>query len=149
MKVASSITLPVHIKNFKFASNLNIIGKIFDHYEGFIIDVTFKKRSNKRSLNQNGYYWAVIIPIFQNCIEEQCGEIWALNRVHEFLLGKFNLEEIINTETGEVLTRTRSTTENTTVQQEDYHTKCREFCMDFFNTEIPLPDKDLKFEFKS
>ena len=147
MKIASSITFPVQIKNGQFASNLNMLGKIFDHYEGFTVDVTFKKRTNKRSLNQNSYYHSVVVVIMQNCIVEQCGELWSHQKVHEFLLNKFNLEEIINTETGEILTRTRSTTENTTVQQENYHSKCREFCMEFFNTEIPLPDKDLKLEF--
>jgi hypothetical protein len=147
MKVATSITLPIIIKNGKFASNFNMLGKIFDHYEGFTIDVTFKKRTNKRSVEQNSYYWGVIIPIIQNCVVDQCGEVWSGQKVHELLLGKFNTEELINTSTGETVIKTRSTTENTTVQQEAYHEHCRRFCLEFFNTIIELPDKDLKLEF--
>lgn len=147
MRIAKSITLPVQIKDRKFMSNKNTINDILDAYNGHTIDITFKKRTNKRSNEQNAYYWSVIIPIFQNCIREQCGEIWSLDRVHNFLLSRFNLEEIVNIDTGEILTRIRSTTENTTTQQEDYHTRSRNFCSEFFNTEIPLPDKELKIKF--
>lgn len=147
MKVASSIKLPVQILNGKFASNLPMIKSIIEHYEGHTIDVIFKKRKNKRSNRQNKYYWAVIVPITQNCLKEEWGEIWSLAEVHEFLKANCNFEELVNEETGEVLRKTKSTTENDTKQQEDFHEKCRNLVSSFFNTEIPLPNEDIEIEF--
>lgn len=147
MKVAKSIKLQVKIKNGKFASNLPLIQSILSAYEGHTIDVWFKKRSNKRSNNQNKYYWGVIVPIFQNSMSDMWGEIWDKSDVHEFLKANCNYEEIINKETGEVLRKTKSTTENSTTEQEFFHEKCRNLCRDFFNTKIPLPNEDLELEF--
>jgi len=147
MKVAKKVQLPVKIVNGKFASNLNIISDILKAYNGHTIDVEFKKRINKRSNDQNSYYWAVIVPIFQNCFKEEWGEIWSLKEVHEFLKNNCNYLELVNENTGEIVRKTKSTTENTTIEQEEFHTKCRNLCYDFFNTEIPLPDKKLKLEF--
>lgn len=147
MKIPSKITLPVLIKGGKFKSNLNTIGDILAAYEGKTIDITFAKRKNKRTNKQNNYYWGVIVPIFQNCFREEWGEIWDKMDVHEFLKANCNYEELINEDTGEVLRKTKSTTENSTTDQEDFHEKCRQLCDSFFNTEIPLPNEDLKIDY--
>ena len=115
MKVPSKITIPVKILNGKFASNLNQIKDIVTAHEGCLIYITFHKRRNKRSNNQNSYYWVVIVTIFQNCIKEEWGELWSTDKVHEFLKTNCNYEELINEDTGEVVRRTKSTTENDTV----------------------------------
>ena len=146
-KSPNEITLPVLIRNFKFASNLNIISKILIGHEGNTIDVTFKKRRNKRTNNQNAYYWKVIVIIFQNCILEEWGEVWTKQKTHEFLKYNCNFEEKVIEDTGEIIRVVLSTTENDTVQQEIFHKKCRTLCLDFFNTEIPEPDKSLKIDF--
>jgi len=147
MKVAKSITLPVRILNRAFASNLNIINNIMDAYEGHIINVTFKKRINKRSNSQNAYYWSVIAPIFQNCIQEEWNELMSIQEVHNLLKSNCNYEELVNEETGEIIRRVKSTTENTTVEQEVFHEKCRRLALEYFNTTIPLPDQELKIKF--
>lgn len=147
MKIASKITLPVQIKDRNFMSNINTINDILDAYNGHTIDITFKKRSNKRSNEQNSYHWAVIIPIFRNAIKDMWGEIWSMEETHEFLKSNCNYTEIINEDSGEIIRKVKSTTENTTVTQEEFHEKCRQLCSSFFNTEIPLPDKELKIKF--
>ena len=147
MKIPSKITLAVQINNGKFSSNINIIDDILNAYEGHTIDITFKRRSNKRSNNQNSYYWAVIVPITRNCIKNEWGEIWSLEKAHEFLKNNCNYEEIINEDSGEILRRVKSTTENDTKNQEDFHEKCRRLVKDFFNTQIPLPNEDLELKF--
>lgn len=147
MKVPSKITVPIKILNGKFASNLNQVRDICTAHEGCLIHVTFHKRKNTRSLNQNSYYWAVIIPIIQNCIKEEWGELWTLDKTHDFLKNNCNFEELINEDTGEVVRRVKSTTENSTVEQEIFHEKCRKLASDFFNTQIPLPNENLEIEF--
>lgn len=147
MKIASQIKLPIKIENNEFASNLNMVADILEHYNGNTIDVIFKKRSNKRSNKQNGYYWGVINPIFQNNIKEMWGELWSKDDVHEFLKNNCNYKEYVNEETGEIIRKTKSTTENSTAEQEMFHEKCRRLSEEFFNVEIPLPDQELKIKF--
>ena len=143
MKVAKSITLPVKIENGKFKSNTQLIKDILECYEGVTIDLTISKRINKRSINQNSYYWAVIIPIFINCIKTEWGEIWGVKDMHDFLKINCNYTEIVNEETSEILRKPKSTTENNTIDQEEYHKKCRILAKEFFNTDIPLPNEQI------
>ncbi len=147
MKVATKITLPVKILNGGFASNQHMISNIMDAYEGHTIDVTFQKRTNKRSMRQNKYYWAVIIPIFQNCIMEEWVEIWSIEKTHEYLKMECNYSEKVNEASGLITRVPRSTTENSTTEAENYYTKCRALALEFFNTEIPLPNEDLELKF--
>ena len=147
MKVAKVVTIPVKILNRRFASNTNIIQDILDAYEGHTIDITFKKRFNKRSLKQNNYYWGVIVPIVQGAIKDSWGEIWGINKTHEYLKENFNFKERVNQDTGEVTRIPRSTTENSTLEQIEYQDKIRGFCMDFFYIDIPPPEKEIELQF--
>ena len=147
MKVPKSIQFPVRIENNRFSSNLKSIASILEHYNNQVIDVVFKKRETKRSNQQNGYYWGVIIAIFRNCIREEWGELWDKEKAHEFLLVNCNYEEKINLQTGQIVRVIKGSSENSTVEQEDYHTKCRLLVKDFFNVEIPMPNEQVVLEY--
>jgi len=147
LKVPKTIKVQVQIKNNRFVSNLPLIRTILESYNNQTIDIEFKKRTNKRSINQNSYYWGVIIPIIQNCIKVEWGEVMGTESVHEFLKHNCNYRKVVNEDTGEVLKVVKSTTENSTVQQETFHDSCRALAKNFFNTVIPLPNQDLKIEF--
>ena len=141
-RITSKITLPVKIVNGKFASNIPMITEILKAHEGFVLDITFKRRRNKRSKGQNNYYWGVIVAIFQNCLIEEWGEIRDKNEVHEFLKHNCNYEEVHNEETGQVIRKVIGVSENNTVEESMYHRKCRQLAYDFFGTIIPEPDPD-------
>lgn len=147
MKVASKIKIPVKILNRKFASNQKLISDILTHYEGHTVDITFQKRRNKRSNRQNAYYHGVIVKIFQNSIKEMWGEIWSLAETHEFLKSNCNYVEYVNEDTGKIIRKTKSTTENTTTQQEDFHSRCRQLSETFFNVIIPKPNEEVEIDF--
>ena len=95
MKIANNITLLVKIENGKFKSNTYRISEILDCYNGLTIDITFSKRTNKRSNKQNSYYWGVVIPIFLNCIKVEWGEIWSIQDMHDFLKTNCNFKELV------------------------------------------------------
>lgn len=59
---------------------------------------------------------------------------------------QFNYFEKINEETGEIVRVPKSTTENTTTTQEEYHLEIRKFTKEWFNVEIPLPNEHLNLE---
>ena len=59
----------------------------------------------------------------------------------------FNGDDIINEDTGEALKFAKSSTANTTTDQEEFHKRCRDVAYDMFNIVIPLPNEDLKLKF--
>ena len=73
---------------------------------------------------------------------EEWGEIKSKDEVHEFLKHNCNYEEIINEETGRIIRKVIGVSENNTVEESNYHQKCRQLAYEFFNTVIPEPDPD-------
>lgn len=131
----------------------------FKEGERFI--VKHIKVYKKRSSAQNRYYWGCLIPSYLQgyeetnghklCIEiinQQTGQILLIpvpeneqaNMAHEALKQFF-----LTDENGNI----RSTTDNTTTQQEDYHSYCREYIKFAFNIDVPLPGEQSTLAFKN
>ena len=82
--------------------------------DGCQIDITLCKHRAPRSLSQNGYYWAVVVPL----LAEHCG--YEREEMHEALKMKFLLVH------GESAFPTlRSTTELDTAEFTEYIEQCR------------------------
>ena len=110
------------------------------------IELVLRKLYNQRSDHQNRYYWGVIVNIWQDLLLEAYGEFYSIQDTHDFLKTNFNFEEKVFTESGLVLRTTKSTTKNTTVDQEEYHERCRRAAFDNFGVEIPLPNEQTKLD---
>ena len=141
------ITIKSNVVNGKFKRNLPTILDAVKSFEGKDVLLTFEKPKKKRSNQQNSYYWAVLIPITINAIKNEWGEFWSNEKTHEFYKHHFNIVERINQETGEIIKVVKSTTENTTTQQEEYHLQIRQFLKEWFNVDAPLPNEDLILNF--
>jgi len=135
------------IHNGKFKRNLNTVLDIVKQFNGMEVLLTFEKPKKKRSNSQNAYLWSVLYPISQNAIRDMWGEVWSIEKVHEFYKLHFNYVEKVNEQTGEVVKIPKSTTENTTTQQEEYHAQIREFLSEWFNVTAPLPNEDISIIF--
>ena len=142
--------MKIQIKSFVQNGNLNqnrtLIKNAIESFEGKDIIITFDKPKKKRSNPQNSYLWSVLYPITQNAIKNEWGEVWNIEKVHDFYKIQFNVIEKINEETGQVIKLPKSTTENTTTQQEEYHLQIREFLKEWFNVVAPLPNENLILE---
>ena len=138
-----SIEIITKVHNGNFKRNRNDILNAIKQFEGKTIIFKLSILSKKRSLEQNSYYWGVIIPITKNAIHESWGEVWNTEKTHEFLKSKFLFYEKINTETSEIIRVPKSTTENTTTEQEVYYFEIREFLKEWFNVDCPLPNENL------
>ena len=125
---------------------MNTVLDIIKQFEGMDVLLTFEKPKKKRSNNQNAYLWSVLYPITQQAIKNEWGEVWGIEKVHEFFKIHFNYIEKVNEATGEVVKIPKSTTENTTTQQEEYHLQIREFLQEWFNVTAPLPNENLNLE---
>lgn len=98
---------------------------------------------NQRSLQQNNYYFGVIVELIRLAINESNGENFTKEDIHEFLKERFLEGKEIHAATGELLNIRKSTTDNTTTKQEEYHEQCRQFAAEYLNIEIPLPNENL------
>lgn len=103
--------------------------KIFEFCQGkkghFTLEVV--KSKNIRSLNQNRYYWGVIVKM----IADETG--YMMDEVHQILKGEFLRYE------RDGKTFTRSSSALNTLEFEQYGEKCRLFAAENLGLTIPLP----------
>lgn len=123
-----------------------MIEKIIQSFEGKDLKLTFEKKTKQRSINQNAYYWGVIVEIVRGCLHDLTGDVYTKEETHEFLKAKFLFKEVVNEATGEIINVPKSTTENSTTDCEVYHEEIRRFALSFFDTIIPLPNEQLEIE---
>jgi len=110
------------------------------------VNVIVQKQYKKRSNEQNGYYWGCIVPYWKEIMYEEWGEFRTDKEVHSFLKSHFNTEEKFIEKTGEIINVEKSTTKNTTVEQEIFHETCRQKAYEMFNVMIPLPGEQLEMQ---
>lgn len=135
------------VKNGKLTSNRDLIEEAIELYEGKQVKLTIGLCYKKRSNPQNAYYFGVIVEHWTNIIREEWAEVWGKEDVHHFLKSNLNYEELVDEETGLILRKPKSTTENSTFTQEDYHKACRDLAYNMFGYEIPLPEHKLKAQY--
>lgn len=95
---------------------------------GFYV-IEIQKSKSKRSLNQNKYYWGVIVTLFA----EHTG--YTSNESHQELAGMFLKYD----KDGKPFTR--STTELNTKEFEKYAEQCRFFMSQEWGINVPLPNE--------
>ena len=137
------VTVISQVVNGTLQRNRTTLIRAINSFEGKTVEITIRRATNKRSNNQNAYYWGVIIPIIQEALYDAWGEVRGKEFVHELLKANCGYKEIVNESSGEIVRVPKSTTENTTTEQEVYHDACRLFAKDMFNVEIPLPNEEL------
>lgn len=105
------------------------------------VEVTVKKLYKRRSNQQNGYYWGVIVQTARLLISEAYGQTISNEEAHEHLKRECNYTEIVSEATGEISRLAKSTTELTTVEMEEYNERCRQWLYNFFGEVVPLPNE--------
>jgi hypothetical protein len=141
-----SIKIISKVKEGKLILNTERIATALKQFEGKRVEISLRKDNYYRSNQQNAYYFAVIIPLTIEAIQNEWGEIWGIEKAHEMYKTMFLCEEKANYRTGEIIKIPKSTTQNTTVQQESFHDQCRQFLREWFNVEVPLPNEEIIFE---
>jgi hypothetical protein len=101
------------------------------------------KLKNSRSLPQNAFYWAVVVPMVKKGFQDiGYNEVTSDNITHEILKAKF-LRTEIGQETGYPVEVIRSTAELTTVEFMEYIANIQQFAAEFLNVIIPDPNQQL------
>lgn len=125
---SGEITLPQNFKRDVLAA-----------FAGKEIEVTVERKRKKRSLNQNAYYWGIIVAQIHAAMN-QSGENVEPNEVHEFLKFRFLRVQKIDEETAELIYEYgRSTQKLNTVEFALYLDNCIQFAAQYLNIVIPPP----------
>ena len=137
-------TITTEVKNGKLTRNRKLIMDVIASFDGKVIEITIQKKRKQRSNPQNRFYWGVIIPIWRNLLLNEWGEVHTNESTHEFLKMNFGYNERVDENTGEIFRSPRSTTENSTVEMEEYHEVLRQKAFEMFEAVIPLPNEQIE-----
>lgn len=140
------IEITTSIVNGKIKRNKNIVIDAFKAFEGKNLTLILKPLRKLRSNSQNAYYWSCIVPIWQKILKDEWGDFYSKEETHEFLKYNCNYVEKVNKETGEIIRLSKSTKENSTTDQEEFHLQCRNLAFEMFSVEIPLPNEQIQIE---
>jgi hypothetical protein len=141
------IEIESKVVNGKLEKNRDLLSDVIQSLEGKDIIITIEKKKKKRSNPQNAYYWSVVLPMMQTGFYNNLGEHVGIQEAHEFLKGRFLFREVVNQELGEVIKLSKSTTELSTIEWEEYMDQIRTFATEFLNITIPLPNETLTIDF--
>lgn len=134
----------LEIKGGSIVNRTQLVKKIHSLKDGkYIVEFS---ANNKRSNPQNRYYWGLVVPMVQHGIKEMGTEI-TKEECHEFLKSRFNYEELVNEDTGEVLQLPRSTTALNKEQFSEYIGKIQQFAAEFLGIVIPDPGVQTAIEY--
>lgn len=116
---------------------------IRDHLKNLVpgkYTVQFEKAKNKRSQEQNKYYWKIVINDVRDGLINNGFDASLLSRenVHEYLKGRFLKVDIGNND-GEFITITRSTAGLTTVEFKDYVAEIQKWAAEFLGCYVRDP----------
>ena len=128
-----------HIKNGELVNKYSV-KKAFDLPDGNY-ELKIVKR-NRRSLLQNSYYWAAVVPLVHEGLRDMGNDV-SLQETHDFLKARFNYKEIVNQVTGEVLNVPLSTTELNKEQFGIYIERITQFAAEYLNVTIPAPNSQM------
>lgn len=139
------VTVSSSVLNGVFKRNRNIVLNAIKSFEGKNIVITIDVEKSKRSLNQNAYYWGVVIPIVKSGLFDMTNQIFNNDEVHyQILLEKFGVtREIVNQETGETISIKIGSSDMNKTEFSDYIMRIQEFGSSFLNVDIPSPNENL------
>jgi len=99
-----------------------------------------RRCKSQRSLDQNAYMWAEVLPAIARGISQQWGETVTAEEAHEFCKSRFLSRPIVDRRTGELKGYTRpSTSDLDTAEFAEYLDKLILFAAEYLNTEVKPP----------
>ena len=106
----------------------------------YIFTVTPNRKT--RSNQQNAYLWGVVYPAVLLGLKDAGWEITHEEQVHEYCKQAFAAREVINKDTGEVLSLPSSTARMQTAEFNVYVDKIKAFALEYLNVTIPEPNEE-------
>ncbi len=117
-------------------------------FEGKRVEITIKRVSAKRSLQQNAYYWYIVVQEQLDCFKERWGDIFDKTQVHEWNKANIFAEEHVDESTGEIFKIPKSSTASGKMDFEEKMEMIRNYFERVFEWRIPLPNENRQMEFE-
>jgi hypothetical protein len=105
---------------------------------------TTEKYKKKATPLQFGYLYGLVYPLSLLALNEAGYEFVNIDQVDIFWKSMFANKEILNRETGEIMTMPQSKSEFMTVDEMAYTDAIRNYCAEYLNASIPDPDPNYK-----
>lgn len=106
----------------------------------YVITITPNRKT--RSNQQNAYLWGIVYPSVLFGLQDAGWEIIDEEQVHEYCKQAFAAREVINKDTGEVLSLPSSTASMQTAEFNVYVDKIKAFALEYLNVTIPEPNEE-------
>jgi len=134
-----------NVINGNLKRNREQIKQAIAEFEGKEVIISIDKAKKNRSNNQNSYYWGVVIPIVQSGLKDATGEFRSSDSIHYgILLPLFApSNEIVNIDSGQVLSEKISSSEMSTVQFMEYILEVQKWSAEFLGVDIPNPNEEI------
>lgn len=118
----------------------------FKNNAGKDFRIKVERKRKKRSTPQNAFYWAVVVPMIKDRLNE-LGHEFNDDDTHDALKAKFNTVEIINKDevSDEIV---KSTTKLTTVEFMEYLDKVMRWASEFLGIVIPEPNSQTEIDYR-
>lgn len=124
------------------ASNRQLLNETLDNLPlgDYVITITPNRKT--RSNQQNAYLWGIVYPAVLFGLQDAGWEIIDEEQVHEYCKQAFAAREVINKDTGEVLSLPNSTARMQTAEFNVYVDKIKAFAFEYLNITIPEPNEE-------
>jgi len=136
------VELLIHTHNQKVINPQELVNLFKNLKDGKHL-VTIKD-VRKRSVNQNAYYWGVVVPMVRKGLFEiGFDEVQTYDDAHELLKKQFVRRQFANKQTGEVVTITGSTTGLSIPEFNEYIERVCKWSAEYLGVVIPSPNQEL------
>lgn len=132
------IELIIYIRDKKVV-NIKELKEAFNQLKDGKHLITIKDL-RKRSLNQNNYYWGVIVPtVRKGLYDAGYDDVQTNDDAHEVLKYVLNKKEIINKQTGEMINVAGSTAKLSIPEFNDFIERICKWAAEYLGITIPSP----------
>jgi hypothetical protein len=114
-------------------------------FAGKKVVLSVERKKKKRSIDQNRYYWKVVVPMAKAGLYD-VGYIYTLKETHERMKRMFIIKEKVNFKTGEIEQITGSTTELTTTEMMEYFAQIQQWASEYLGVVIPSPNEQMEIQ---
>lgn len=119
------------------------IREFLESQEGNTIEIVLKKKRSIRTLSQNAYYWAGVIPIIRQGFKD-LGYILTAEETHEVLKEKFIQPDMIMKGDEFLGNFRRTTTDKTKTEFAEYIAQIQQFAAEILGVYVPEPNEQLQ-----
>jgi len=109
--------------------------------------LTIEKYKKDKSNEQLGYYFACVLPLFLKGAIDAGWEITSIEECDIWLKSMFANKELINKDTGQIISVPALKREMTTVEMSTFTNQVRDYASEFLNIIIPDPETNLQIDY--